>query len=233
MVFNEAYDKELADLSEALGPMLKDALTEEEMGTMGKSGADLKALMPNPGLNVGEKAPDFTLPDANGTKVTLSDELKKGPVVLNFYRGSWCPVCDIHLKNLTKIQSTLKSKYNASLILVTPQLTAESRGQIEKNGFTFKILSDLEDVVIKKYKLYFEVTKDLDAVYMKVGLDIKKTNGSDRLGLPVPATYILGTDGIIKAAQADTDYFNRMKPDEIIAALETAKEDEAVTCGCL
>ena len=233
MGFNEAYDKDLAALSEALGPMMKEALTEEEMAVMGKGGEDLKKAMPNPGLKVGSKAPDFTLPDSNGSKVTLSEVLKKGPVVLNFYRGSWCPVCDIHLKNLKEANSTFESKYNSTLILVTPQLTEESKGQIEKNGFTFTILSDLDYAVSKDYNLYFELSDELDAVYKKVGIDVKKTNGGDRLGLPVPATFIIDPNGTVAASQADTDYFNRMKPDEIIGALESiAKKEEVASCGC-
>ena len=219
MTFNEAYEKDLGALSEALGPMLKDALTDEDMATMSKGGEQLKEMMPNPGLKVGDRAPDFTLPDAFGSKVTLSEELKKGPVVLVFYRGSWCPVCDIHLKNLKNVQPTLESKYNASLILVTPQLTEKSKEQIEKNDFSFKICSDLEDVVVKDYNLYFEVTDELDTVYKKLGLDVKASNGSDRLGLPVPAPFIIDSNVVVKASQADTDYFNRMKPDEIISGL--------------
>jgi len=221
MGLNEAYDKDLADLTEALGPMLSEALTEEEIAGMGKAGEKLKELMPDPGLTVGTKAPDFTLPDAFGTKVTLSEELKKGPVVINFYRGSWCPVCNIHLKHLKNLHSTLEEKYNANLILVTPQLTEESKAQIEKNDFNFTICSDLDYKVTKDYDLFFEVTDELDDIYMKVGLDVKKTNGNDRLGLPVPATFIIDKESVVRVVQADTEYFNRMKPDEIIASLES------------
>lgn len=220
MEFNAAYDEDLAKLMEAFGPMLSGALTKEEIEEMEKAGKKLKQNMPNPGLKVGTKSPDFTLPDSSGKEVTLSEELKKGPIVLNFYRGSWCPVCDIHLKHLESVQSTLMEKYGAKLILVTPQLTKESKMQIEKNNFTFTICSDLDDKVSKDYNLYFEVTDQLDSIYMKVGIDVKKTNGNGRLGLPVPATFIIDKEGIVKVAQADTDYVNRMKPDDIISALD-------------
>ena len=215
--------------------MLKEALTEEEMATMGKAAEALKETVLNPGLKVGQKAPDFTLPDAFGSKVTLSEELKKGPVVLNFYRGSWCPVCDVHLRHLKNVQSTLESKYNATIILITPQLIEESKKVIEKNNLTFKICSDLDDIVVKDYHLYFEVTDDLDAVYKKVGLDVKATNGGDRLGLPVPATFIIHPSGTVRVVQVDTNYFNRMKPDEIISGLETTmkKEPKPIDCSCV
>ena len=150
--------------------------------------------------------------------------MKKGPVVLNFYRGAWCPVCNFHLPQLAKITPTIEEKYGASIIAITPQLTEKSKEQLSKVNLPFKVVSDLDDSITKAYKSYFEVTPELDSVYQKMGIDVKAFNGNERMGLPVPSTYIIDTNGVVKAMQADTNYMNRMGPDEIYSGLEEAKE---------
>jgi len=216
----DAYQKEFEEMTEQVGAFIKDKATEEDMSIMGKAAKSLTGLLPSPGLKVGSAAPDFTLSDAFGSKVTLSDELKNGPVILVFYRGSWCPVCNMHLNALQSLVPMLESKYNAKIIAVTPQQPDESKKQLDKTSLSFKVCSDLEDSVMKSYNLYFELDPDLNTVYKKLGIDVKATNGGDRLGLPVPGTFIIDNSGIVKAMQADTNYMNRMGPDEIIAGLD-------------
>jgi len=108
---------------------------------------DLEKAMPEPGLKVGMSAPDFQLSNAFGEKVKLSKRLVDWPVVLAFYRGAWCPFCNIELNAL---QSSLPyfKKYNATLIAVTPQKPDKSKEQLEKAEYTFEVLSDLDDRVI-------------------------------------------------------------------------------------
>uniref|UniRef100_A0A7S2WH90 thioredoxin-dependent peroxiredoxin n=1 Tax=Eucampia antarctica TaxID=49252 RepID=A0A7S2WH90_9STRA len=216
----DAYDKKNAEMQEQYMAFVTEKATEEDMTVMGKCGAKLKELMPNPGLKVGYTAPDFTLPDSSGTKITLSEELKKGPVVLVFYRGAWCPVCNMHLNALQDIVPVLKSKYNASIIALTPQMLEVSKNQLEGTTISYKVCSDLDDSISKSYNLYYDLDPELDDVYMKMGINVKATNGGDRLGVPVPGTFIIDKKGIVKAMQADTDYMKRMKPDEIFSGLE-------------
>jgi len=184
-----------------------------------KNAADQLAVsMPGPGIKVGEKAPDFSLPNAFGKKVVLSDELKKGPVVLVFYRGAWCPFCNMHLHVLHKNLANFK-QYGAQLIMVTPQKPDKSAEQIKKDGYPFEVLSDLDSQVIKNYKLFFKLDADLVAVYKKAGLDIETYNGEGRNELPVPGSFVIDKKGIVRAMHATADYKQRMEPADIIKAL--------------
>jgi len=191
----------------------------EDKAIMEKAGADLAKTMPNPGLKVGELAPDFSLPNAYGKQVKLSSLLKKGPVIINFYRGAWCPFCNLELRALKQNLPEFK-KYGATLISITPQKPDKSLAQVKEGKFPFDILSDLDSSVIKKYKLFFTLPPELTTVYKKLGLDIEVFNGKGRNELPVPGTFIIDKNGVIRAAFANTDYTKRMEPQTIIAALK-------------
>ncbi|MEN8174843.1 MAG: peroxiredoxin-like family protein [Pseudomonadota bacterium] len=199
------------------GPQISDADRE----TMARAKLDLAELMPDPGLAVGTRAPDFTLPNAFGKPVNLYAQLEKGPVVLSFYRGAWCPFCNLQLKGLRDSLAHFES-HNARLIAITPQTPDKSLEQVKKEGYPFEILSDLDSEVMKAYGLYFEVPEDLSDVYRRnFALDLATYNGPGRYVLPVPGTYVIDTRGTIRAAFAETDYTRRMEPAAIVAALET------------
>ena len=198
-------------------------ITKQDMQIMGDAAKELKQTLPNPGLAAGSPAPDFELPNADGKPIRLYDELKKGPVILVFYRGAWCPYCNIQLHAYQKSYSQFQ-QYNAQIIAITPQQPDKSLQQIKKDKFPFEILSDLDDVVIKTYNLYFKVPEKLHKLYKeRFGLDIEKFNGKGRLGLPVPGTYVIDTNGIIIAAYAELDYKKRMEPVDILNALKSIK----------
>lgn len=202
----------------------KSPFSEADIAIMKKAGDSLAISMPSPGIKVGEKAPEFKLSNALGKKVTLSNELKKGPVVLVFYRGAWCPFCNMHLHALQQSLPQFK-KYGAQLITVTPQTPDKSAAQIKKDGYPFEVLSDLDSKVMQDYKLYFELPADLIAVYKKHKLDIEAFNGPGRNVLPVPGSFVIDKKGIIRAMQAQTDYKIRMEPVTIIDALKKISED--------
>ncbi len=193
--------------------------TKAELKLMADADRDLKQRMKNPGLSVGAKAPDFTLSNAFGKPVTLTDALKHGPVVLVFYRGAWCPFCNLQLHALKDSVPHFK-QYGANLIAVTPQKPDKSLAQVKKDGYPFEILSDLDSSVMKAYNLYFELAPDLVTLYKKKGLDIEAFNGKGRTVLPAPATFIIDQNGTITAMEADTDYKKRMEPAAIIEALK-------------
>ena len=200
----------------------KDAIkvAPEDLAVMKKSAADLAAATPDPGLKVGAKAPNFSLKNPHGKTVKLRSMLRKGPVILVFYRGAWCPYCNLELHALTESLPEFK-KYGASIIAITPQTPDKSLEQVKKDGFPFEILSDLDDRVMKAYKLYWEVPPELDAAYKhSFGLDVAAFNGKGRRGLPVPGTLVIDQSGIVRAAFADTDYKKRMEPADILAALQ-------------
>lgn len=200
----------------------KDAIKveEQDMAAMMKAAEDQARLMPNPGLKVGDKAPDFSLKNPKGQAVKLSTLLKKGPVVLTFYRGAWCPYCNLQMHQLKESLPQFK-KYGASIIAVTPQTPDKSVAQFSKEGYPFEVLSDLDYAVIKSYNLYWEVPAEMDAAYKHAfGLDVASFNGKGRLGLPVPGTFVIDQAGIIRAVFADNDYKQRMEPADILAALK-------------
>jgi peroxiredoxin len=219
-VFNSSYQNQLQqqefiDQMKAIGAKFSEA----DRAIMKKASAKIQAQLSNPGLTVGSIAPDFLLKDAQGHPVQLSQILKQGPVVLVFYRGAWCPYCNLHLKVLTESVDQFK-QYQANLITVTPQTPDQSLEQFKADGFPFVVLSDLDYQVMHDYNLYFELPEELLAVYKKIGLDIEAFNGKNRKGLPVPATLVIDKQGIIRAQHAETDYTARMEPATIIEVLK-------------
>jgi peroxiredoxin len=198
----------------------KPGFSADEQMVMARSKAALARTLPDPGIQAGERAPDFTLPNAFGQEVNLYDELKKGPVVLVFYRGAWCPFCNMHLHALRESLPQFQA-LGAQLIAVTPQKPDKSLEQFKTAPREFEVLSDLDSEVMRAYRLYFEVDSDLAAVYRKHGLDLVEYNGPGRNVLPAPGTFVIDRNGIVRAMQADTDYTRRMEPADIIRALES------------
>ncbi len=203
------------------------AQDERMRDIMQNAAAELRAAMPEPGLKVGSTAPDFTLPDALGNDVRLADMLAKGPLVLTFYRGAWCPYCNLQLHALKQSLPHFAA-HGAQLVAITPQTPDRSKAQIEKDPYPFPILSDLDSSVMRAYNLYFDLPPELHALYKeKFQLDITEYNGKDRLGLPVPGTFIIDQAGVVRAVFADTDYTQRMEPAEILAALDALNKTDA------
>jgi len=197
----------------------KPGFSADEQAVMALAKAALAKTLPDPGIKVGERAPDFTLPNAFGQPVNLYDELEKGPVVLVFYRGAWCPFCNMHLHALRESLPRFQA-LGAQLIAVTPQTPDKSLEQFKAAPRGFDVLSDLDSTAMRAYRLLFEVDPDLAAVYRKHGLDLIEYNGPGRNVLPAPGTFVIDRDGIVRAMQADTDYTKRMEPADILRALE-------------
>ena len=200
----------------------KSPFSPSDMAVMEKAGKDLASSMPAPGIKVGEKAPDFVLNNALGKAVSLKEKLKQGPVVLVFYRGAWCPFCNMHLHVMQESLPEFK-KYGAQLITITPQTPDKSVEQFREKGYPFEVLSDLDSKVMKDYRLYFELPAELVEVYKNHGLDIEAYNGKGRNALPVPGSFVIDTNGIVRAKHADTDYKERMEPSAIIDALKNIR----------
>jgi len=179
----------------------------------------VKKKYPSPGLKAGDQAPGFTLLNANAKQVNLAEQLKNGPVILVFYRGAWCPFCNLHLHALQKSLPAFK-KYNASVIAITPQQPDQSLKQVKKDKYPFEILSDLDDAVMKQYGLYYELSPELVKLYKSKGLDVEAFNGKGRTALPVPGTFVIGMNGVIKAVHAQHDYKERMEPADILKVLK-------------
>jgi len=170
-------------------------------------------------LRVGAKAPDFTLPNASGKDVTLSELLKDGPVVLSFYRGAWCPFCNLELAQLQKLLPAFKEA-GASLVAVSPQTPDNTLSTVEKNNLEFDVLSDLGSRTADKFGLVFSLHESFRPVYEKLGVDLEKSNGEKTYKLPVPATYVINKAGEITYAHVDADYTVRAETRDVLDAVK-------------
>ncbi len=138
-------------------------------------------------LKAGDPAPDFTLPDATGKPVKLSERLKAGPVVLKFYRGGWCPYCNLELRAYQKALPELEA-VGAQLIAVSPESPDKSLSTKEKNALAFSVVTDAAGKVAGDYRLAFQLSPELKAIYTARGRDLAEWNGGDWT-LPVPGTF--------------------------------------------
>ncbi|WP_033310080.1 peroxiredoxin-like family protein [Streptomyces iakyrus] len=170
-------------------------------------------------LTVGDKAPHFSLPSANGQTLFLDALLAEGPVVLTFYRGAWCPYCNIALRSLQQHHEAITAR-GARLVAVSPQIPDESLTLTEKHDLAFDVLSDIGSDTAKQYGLAFDLPDDLAAVYDKLGFDLQRVNDGHPRTLPLPATYVIDRDGVIRWAFVNTDYATRAEPADILAALD-------------
>ena len=161
------------------------------------------------GLKAGDKAPGFTGYDQTGKQVELKKILEKGPAILFFYRGNWCPICSRYLNNY---QDSLKvlTDQGFSVVAITPESIEDVEQTVKLHNLTFTVIYDCQEKIMKDYDVMFSVTKEYqDKVLSGLSIDIAKNNGRDAARLPVPATYIINKDGIIVAVQFDPDYKNR------------------------
>ncbi len=172
-------------------------------------------------LGVGDTAPDFALPDAMGRPVSLSEMLRSGPVVLTFYRGSWCPYCNRELHALQAALPDIEAA-RARMIAVSPQTPDSSMTIVERQNLTFPVLSDAGNRVARHFGLVFRVGDDVRDKYKAAGIDLARSNGDDSWELPVPATYVIAPDRTITYAFVEADYTRRAAPADVVAALASA-----------
>lgn len=168
--------------------------------------------------NVGDKAPEFSLPNVKGGDTTLSELLESGPVVLSFYRGGWCPFCNLEFKALHDKLPEMQA-LGATLVGISPEALAVSQQTAQDNALEFEVLSDEGNRVARDYGLVMIVDEAIRPHYMQWGIDIPTANGDETFELPVPATYVIDQSGVIRAAHVDKDYTKRMEPADIVAAL--------------
>ncbi|MGY5123987.1 peroxiredoxin-like family protein [Streptomyces nigrescens] len=170
-------------------------------------------------LQTGDTAPRFSLPAATGDTVTLDTLLSAGPVVLTFYRGAWCPYCNLALRSLQRHHADITAR-GAQLVAISPQIPDESLTLTEKHSLAFDVLSDLGSDTAKQFGISFDLPDDLAVVYESFGFDLQRVNGGHPRTLPLPATYVIGQDATIRWSFIDTDYTTRAEPTDILTALD-------------
>ncbi|MEJ6078187.1 AhpC/TSA family protein [Vibrio sp. 1-Bac 57] len=171
-------------------------------------------------LDVGKNAPNFELPDAQGKSISLADLLIKGPVVITFYRGSWCPYCNLQLKALQAQLADIQA-LGATLVAISPQIPDGSLTADEINNMGFTVLSDQDAKVAAEYGVAWQVPEFLlDHMRNDRQLDLEAINNGNANIIPIPATFILNSDGEVTWRFVDLDYRIRSEPSDIIEALQ-------------
>lgn len=168
-----------------------------------------------PGLSIGERAPEFDLPNQRGETVRLSERLAAGPVVVSFFRGAWCPVCNLQIAALNRALPKIEAE-GATLLAIHPDT-----GNFEfEPPLAFDILRDEDQSVIRGFKLQFTIPVELQRLYVgTLDFDISRRNADGSWALPVPGTFVLDSEGVVRRRHVTADYTRRMEPEDVISAL--------------
>jgi len=194
-------------------PAERQAIMQRHIDQL-RSGAIARTM-----LKVGDRAPAIVLENAKGAIVDVGTLLKKGPVIVAFYRGDWCPYCNLELKAFQEILPEIVA-VGASLVAISPEKPDDTVSTAEKNALTFEVLSDVGQKVGRAFGLVYEFTEELKRAYQGFNLDIPARNGTpDEWALPVAATYVIDRDGSIIYAYTDVDYRDRADPRDVLKVL--------------
>lgn len=174
-------------------------------------------------LKAGDHAPSFELNDPQGNPQSSTNLLAKGPLVVSFYRGVWCPYCNLELQALQDALPRFQA-LGASLIAISPQTPANSRKSERENKLVFPILSDVHSEVAAAFGIRFELPDYLIDLYKNLKNDLPTFNADPSWSLPMPARYVIGQDGIIAYAEVNPDYTLRPEPESMLPVLERLRQ---------
>ncbi len=216
MNLNQQLSKE-RDHWAAQIPADKSALLIDDLERLRRS------ELPERAVRVGERAPNFRLPDASGQLVELDALRALGPVVLVFYRGQWCPYCNLELRAYQQLLPQFRA-LGATLVAISPQTPDNTLSTVEKNELAFPVLSDVGSAVARAYGLAFDLDAQMQSLYADFfGNDLAQYNGADAVSgwtLPLPGTYLIGHDAYIELAAVEVDYRQRLEPQTVLDKLQ-------------
>jgi peroxiredoxin len=209
---------------------LRDQLAEYRAGWFKRVPADRQAIMERhiaqlrdglakKALKTGDRAPAIVLGNVHGKTVNVAAQLKNGPVVVTFYRGGWCPYCNLELKAFQQILPDIKAA-GASLVAISPEKPDDTLTTAQKNSLSFEVLSDVGQKVGRAFGLVYQFSDELRSAYDGFGLDIPAKNDADEWALPISATYVIDQDGMIIYAYTDPDYRDRADPLDVLKVLK-------------
>lgn len=189
------------------------------LATMSRATEELKASgLEGHALRSGDRMPDFELPNQHGEKRRLTDYLAQSPLVVNVYRGGWCPYCNMEMKALHDALPQIEAQ-GARLVGMAPETPDKAAETADRHAINIDILSDSGNQVAERLGLVFELPAALRPIYEKFGIDLPAYNGDESFRLPVPATYIIRQDGVIAYDFVNADYTKRLEPSVIIERL--------------
>jgi peroxiredoxin len=170
-------------------------------------------------LGVGTEVPSFELPDQNGELISSAALLSKGPFVICFIRGRWCPFCVGQMEAMNPVALQIEAA-GAALAAISPQTEKQAFFMHDQHKLRFPLLVDARNSVARRFGLVYRVPEDQQAIYQRTFVNLPFVNGDDSWELPIPATYIIDRDGKIVYASANEDYTERPEPLEILSQLE-------------
>jgi len=187
-------------------------MPKEHSHAISKSIEDfMQTWNPANAINVGQPFPDFSLSDATGKQVSMKELLSIGPLLISFYRGEWCPYCNLALKALQDSLPAIKAK-GVMLVAISPELPNQSLTMQEKNKLQFPVLSDVGNSLARKLGILFQQPDTILPIMKAYGVDLQARNGDDSYVVPFPASYLIDSRGMIRYAFLDPDYTHRLEP---------------------
>ena len=201
--------------------------TKEVLDSMNRATAELiESGQAQRAKKAGDVAPEFTLLDPEGKEVSSRDLLARGPLVVSFYRGVWCPYCNLELQALQEALADITVR-GANLVAISPRTAANSRKSQRNNKLSFPILSDVKSEVANAFGIRFALPDYLVELYKGFGNNLPLTNDDPAWVLPMPARYVIGTDGIIAYSEVNPDYTHRPDPSELLPVLDRLRTSKA------
>jgi len=202
----------LASQLQAVTESVKQQAPADILSTMEAATAQLQnSGLAQRALHVGDAMPEFSLPDPTGKLISSRELLSHGPLLVTFYRGNWCPNCNLALHALQDRLSEIKA-LGANLVAISPQTPDNSLTMQEKHALAFPVLSDAGLKTSRQFGLVYVLPESLRPIYHSFGIDLVKQNGTDTYELPVPATYLVDRQGRIREAFVQVDYRQRLEP---------------------
>jgi peroxiredoxin len=215
---NRPVEKQLKEMAEGVRKAAPDAAQVFDDGIKQIAATGIVERAPK----VGDTVKMFELPDASGRPVKLADLLAQGPIVLTWYRGGWCPYCNIGLRGLLQAEPKIREE-GATLVAVTPELPDMAADTVKRNDLTFVVLTDKGNSVARQYKIVYRVPEKVSAAMRSFKVDLATRNGDSSDELPLGVTYIIDPKGVVRWAFVDADYRKRAEPADIIEALRALK----------
>ncbi|CAL2101648.1 Peroxiredoxin [Tenacibaculum sp. 190130A14a] len=212
----------MADLQKSLDKLklkIEGGMAPESVAIMHQATKDLEASgVVNGILKVGDKAPEFILKNHKGVTIISEELLKKGPILITFYRGLWCPYCNKDLAYLKRFKEQLEAK-GVTLLSISPQLEENNNKIVEQQRLNYDLLTDNGNNIASAFGLRWTMIDPLKSLYDSFGINLPKYNGDTSWTLPIPARFIIGENGIIKYAEFSVDYTKRPNPDVLLDIL--------------
>ncbi|GLS88258.1 peroxiredoxin [Cypionkella aquatica] len=198
---------------------VKSALPAPIFAAIGQSVADLEATgITNRAAKAGTRIALPTLADFAGGRVDLAALAEHGPLVLVFYRGGWCPYCNVTLKAFERRLDDIRAA-GAAIVAITPELPENAQETAEKSGLEFPVLIDTGNAFARSLGLVFDLPQHLVPLYRQIGIDLADWNGDASNALPIPATYIVDASGVLRWSHVEADFTQRAEPADVLAVL--------------